>query len=218
MTDYKKVGLTLATMGLLSSGVLQAALYDRGGGLIYDDVLNITWLADANYAQTSGYDSDGAMNFSAANTWAGDLSYGGYSDWRLPTALNQDGSGPCVGHSCTNSEMGHMYYNNMGASFGGGILSGSNTTNLALFTNLQSDIYWSGTVYALAPTNVAWDFITFSGIQANHRQNFEFYAWAVRPGDVSAAVPEPETHAMLLAGLGLLVGVARWRRRSFGAS
>ena len=31
-----------------------AALYDRGEGLIYDDVLDITWLQDANYAMTSG--------------------------------------------------------------------------------------------------------------------------------------------------------------------
>ncbi|NNF16437.1 MAG: hypothetical protein HKN70_06795 [Gammaproteobacteria bacterium] len=31
-----------------------AALHDRGNGLIYDDVLDITWLQDANYALTSG--------------------------------------------------------------------------------------------------------------------------------------------------------------------
>ena len=29
---------------------VNAALYDRGNGLIYDDVLDITWLQDANYA------------------------------------------------------------------------------------------------------------------------------------------------------------------------
>ena len=29
-------------------------LIDRGGGLIYDTELNITWLQDANYAFTSG--------------------------------------------------------------------------------------------------------------------------------------------------------------------
>jgi len=29
--------------------------------MIYDDVLNITWLQDADYAQTSGYDPDGLM-------------------------------------------------------------------------------------------------------------------------------------------------------------
>ena len=31
-------------------GIANATLWDRGGGLLYDDVLNITWLQNANYA------------------------------------------------------------------------------------------------------------------------------------------------------------------------
>lgn len=114
--------------------------------------------------------------------------------------------------------MGHMFYNNLGAAAGGSILAGTDTANLALFTNLQSDVYWSGTVFAPFPVDLAWAFGTFNGSQGSTSQNNEFYAWAVRPGDVAAAIPEPETYAMLLAGLGLLGGVAKWRRRSFGAS
>ena len=33
-----------------SSGAAQATLIDRGGGLIYDSVLNVTWLQNANLA------------------------------------------------------------------------------------------------------------------------------------------------------------------------
>lgn len=213
MAGLKKVILALATAGLLSSGAVQAALNDRGGGLIFDDVLNITWLADANYAQTSGYDSDGRMNFSAANTWAANLVYGGYTDWRLPTALNQDGTGPCAGFNCTSSEMGHMYYNNLGATASpSGILSGTNTANLALFTNLQSYIYWPGTVFAPLSTVAAWTFYTSNGEQTVNGQGIEVYAWAVRSGDVVAAIPEPETYALLLAGLGVLGFMARRRK------
>ena len=54
------------------SGVSNASLWDRGGGLIYDDVLNITWLQDANYAQTSGYvqyPSNGYMYWEPAKAW-----------------------------------------------------------------------------------------------------------------------------------------------------
>lgn len=43
-----------------------AALIDRGNGLIYDDVLNVTWLADANHARTSGHSVDGRMDWDAA--------------------------------------------------------------------------------------------------------------------------------------------------------
>ncbi len=210
MTDFKKVTLALAAAGLLSSGAVHAALHDRGDGLIYDDVLNITWLADANYAQTSGYDSDGQMTFVAANTWAAGLSYGGHDNWRLPTALNQDHTGPCRGSPCTSSEMGHMFYNNLGATRGSSVLSGTNTANLALFTNLQSDVYWSGTAdRPSSPVYPGWYFVTDGGYQLSYLQfDQEFYAWAVHPGDV-AAIPEPETYAMLLVGLGLLGGVAK---------
>jgi hypothetical protein len=34
----------------------------------------------------------------------------------------------------------------------------------------------------------------------------------VRDGDVMTAVPEPETYAMLLAGMGLLATIARRRK------
>lgn len=49
----------------------------------YDTVLDITWLADANYAQTSGYDNDGVMSWYSAMSWTTQLEYNGYSDWRL---------------------------------------------------------------------------------------------------------------------------------------
>ncbi len=44
-----------------------------------------------------------------------------------------------------------MFYNNLGATAGSSILTGSNTANLALFNNIQPDVYWSGTGYAPVP-------------------------------------------------------------------
>lgn len=43
----------------------------------YDTVLNITWLADASYAKTSGYDADGLLSWDAAKTWAAQLNING---------------------------------------------------------------------------------------------------------------------------------------------
>lgn len=223
MDGLKQVSLALAMAGLLASGVAQAALKDRGGGLLYDDVLNVTWLQDANYAKTSGYDADGQMNWSVANTWAANLSFHDsvrnvdYNDWRLPTALNQNGSGPCFGYNCANSEMGHMFYNNLGATANNSVLSGGNTANLALITNLRSHYYWSGTAHEPDAASRTWSFLTQIGFQNYDYQYYEFFAWAVRPGDV-AAVPEPEVYALLLAGLGVVAVGAMRRRRSFGAS
>lgn len=134
MNRSRKLPLALLAVGLLNGTLAQAALYDRGGGLVYDDVLNITWLGDANYAKTSGYDSNGLMTWANAKTWAENLVYHDsvrgvdYSDWRLPGMIDTGRAGcnwayagtdcgynvQTVGNGQVYSELAHMYYNNMG--------------------------------------------------------------------------------------------------------
>ena len=122
--------LGLGMMSFLGSA--QALLSVRPGGMIYDSILKITWLKDANYAKTSGYDADGLMDWTAANTWANNLSYGGYTDWRLPTMVDTGTPGCNVAAGGTDcgynvqtvdtstdpdtvySEMAYMYYVNLG--------------------------------------------------------------------------------------------------------
>lgn len=90
---------------MVLSGASQSALIDRGGGLIYDDVLDITWLQDATYSITQYADSggimgdmDGQMTWQVANAWTEGLSYYDsvrdvtYNDWRLPTVRPVNGS------------------------------------------------------------------------------------------------------------------------------
>ena len=85
------IGALCAVVFPLVSTLSHASLIDRGGGLIYDDVLDITWLQDTNYALTQGVD-DGRMTWTEANSWAAGLSYYDvvrdvtYEDWRLPTS------------------------------------------------------------------------------------------------------------------------------------
>ena len=205
-------GLGLA---FVSANTAQASLVDRGGGLIYDSDLNITWLADANYARTSGYDADGLMTWSAAMIWAGNLSYGGYTDWRLPTTVQPDATcsiqsgGDSTGYNCTGSEMGHLFYNELGGTAGSSILS-STDPDRALFMNVQSYSYRSGTVYA-PDTTSAWAFRFDAGNQGATRKTINYYAWAVRDGDV-AAVPVPAAVWLFGSGLLGLIGVARRKK------
>jgi hypothetical protein len=78
----------------------------------YDTALDITWLADANFARTSGYTSeangglipystygydvkwtDGSMGWNAAETWVTELNVNGVTGWRLPVVNDVGGVG-----------------------------------------------------------------------------------------------------------------------------
>lgn len=222
---------------LLTFTSANAALISRlSGQAYYDTVLDITWLADANYAQTSGYDADGLMIWDAAQTWIGTLntaSYLGASNWRLPTVTDTGTSGcdfAYTGTDCgynvdlSTGEMARMFYSTLGntAGFdtsgvatGGPCLIGPNycLTNTGPFSNLQPDYYWSGTEYAPAAGN-AWDFYFGEGHQDGNDKSNGFYAWAVRPGDI-ALVPAPP--AVWLLGTGVVGLLGRSLRRRSAA-
>ena len=190
---------TMLCIGVFSLGLLSVANANLevrlGGKAVYDTDLNITWLADANYAQTSGYDADGQMNWFGANTWAASLNIGGVSGWRLPKADTN-----CLGGgTCTDSEMGHLYAIELGVRSPNPILESSDP-DLALFTHIRLGYYWASEEYGDRPDR-AWLFYFHSGDQLAIEKHNPESAWAVHDGDVALLVPEPETYAMLMAGL-----------------
>lgn len=187
----------------------------------YDTALGITWLRDANV--------NGAMDWATANSWANNLTVGGVSGWRLPTMADPAatacndwsyGGANCGSNPPTSSsEMASLFFSTLGNKAyydtNGNAQAGYGLTNVGNFQNMQSYGYWFGTEYA--PTMIdAWYFYPDAGRQGHTGPTSMFYGMAVRTGDV-AAVPEPETYAMLLAGLGLIGAVAR-RHRSSNAS
>lgn len=220
----------IASATLVASLVSSAARADLQGrdldGYIstveayYDTDLNITWLADTSIY---GYGSM-SMYWADANTWAANLSivdninHVTYDNWRLPATLQPDAScsaqssgGASFGFGCTGSEMGHLFYSELGGAAGQSILT-STDPDLAKFGNLREGLYWSGSENEDTPVYAdAWTFSFYDGHQAANGQIYAFYALAVSPGDV-AAVPEAQTYALMLAGLGLI----GWRARRHG--
>lgn len=185
------VCMALGLLGL--GGTAQASLAPytvNGVNLVYDTDRDLTWVANANLFKTqsdadpitaqqiitavgsvAGHNlvlgdfdtANGRMNWWGAMAWAQWLDYGGVSDWRLWSALNSDGSGPCGGFNCTGSELGHLFYTEGGLTAGQAI--NSSTILSGLFTNMQDSIYWSGSQYAPYP-NLAWNFPPATGARA----------------------------------------------------
>jgi hypothetical protein len=235
MTATRK--FMIAVVLVTGAACAQAALLDRGNGLIYDSELNITWLQDWNYAQTSGYagagvEADGRMSWAAANQWADDLVFGGFSDWRLPTMLDT-GTPGCNfrfagGTDCgynVQTKIGATVYSEMASMFYGSLANlayrapgndlgcdgpqpGWGLQHAGPFTHLQPAGYWSGLDYGTLAGN-AWRFHFNHGLQDYGTQDIRFYAVAVRLGDVTTAVPEPWSLALMLSGLGVIVLRAR---------
>jgi len=65
------------------------------------------------------------MTWDAAITWADQLVYGGFSDWRLVDAVPDDtGCSDNItpsgfptqyyGYECTQNELGHLFYDDLG--------------------------------------------------------------------------------------------------------
>ena len=221
MARSSETRIVLCAIVALGFPVLaNGALIDRGGGLIYDADRNITWLQNANHgagsAQDDGFsNTDGLMTWQSAVAWAANLSYYDsvrdvtYTDWRLPTTVQpdptcsqQEGGGAfSAGANCTGSEMGHLFYQELGGTSFASILT-SNDPDLNLFTNVQGDGYWSENFDA----NFAWVFNHGYGLQGPDNKTLGYYAWAVRDGDVASAVPLPAALWLLATGLVGLAG------------
>jgi hypothetical protein len=171
-----------------------AKLYDVGTNLLYDDVNDITWLADANYTVTSGYiltlshtNPKGLMSWSKANTWATNLDFGGETDWRLPNY----------------NELNYMYqeYLDLDAS----TLTIQQAADVISISNLQDFGYWLTTTCSSnseCGTNSCSNSVCSSRSGTLYKPMFNIhnglydevpkdsarYAWAVHTGNIGTEI------------------------------
>jgi hypothetical protein len=223
-------GLLAATavqaVGVPGQGTWETTLLPRdldgdalnGPEAFYDTALDVTWLRDTG-------DANSYKNWDTANTWANTLVVGGIGGWRLPTGVDTGAPG-CdfgfVGTDCgynvdmASSEMAHLYHGTLGnlsscppslIDCSGGPQAGYGLTNTGDFQNMNPYYYWSGQEYATDST-FALVFWMDQGRVDYSAKVHPGYAMAVHPGDVLPAIPEPQTYALMLAGLGAL-----WLRR-----
>lgn len=220
MSRFYRATFLVAVLSV--STISNAALVSRADGtMVYDTDLDITWLADANYSMSSGYDADGKMTWDETQTWIDTLnteSHLGFNDWRLPTTLVPDSScsntnidGLPAGTNCTGSEMGHLFYNELGGAALNSILDSADP-DLALFFNIQSDVYWADDNDSpFSGSAWTWIFLFSHGAQDLELKGPDYYTWAVRDGDIGA-VPVPAAVWLFCSGLIGLIGMAKRKR------
>jgi hypothetical protein len=188
-----------------SNANLVSEIIAANGGVIhdtpngYDGYTGIYNLSAADFNTATG-----VMTWFGAQAWANNLTLGGVTGWSLPSTPNE-----ATGYNVTSSQMGDLFYNQLGVSAYNSIATSTNP-NYNLFTNVQSYWYWSGSEYA-PNADGAWHFNTNYGSQVNNpkdSQFYEFYAWAVRPGDV-AAVPVPGAFWLFGSAMVGLMGLKR---------
>jgi hypothetical protein len=224
----------LSAIALFSAVNANAALIASANGqTIYDTDLNITWLSNANLAATNAFglsygvnygtysngettviNSDGTMTAAGAIKWITALNaanYLGYNDWRLPK------NGNCFGYFCTDSDMGHLFYNELGGVAGQSITV-SHNSSYDLFQNVQDSRptpygyslpgqYWSGGM-AMQPWQA--QYFSVGGDQYQYVYGENAYTMVVRTGQVSA-VPVPAAAWLFGTSLLGLTGLVRKR-------
>lgn len=221
---YSVLAISTLIFSLISLSANAALVSRLNGQAVYDTDLDITWLADAGLAATNNFGvsgitatgpyASGTMNWATAQNWIGAMNtanYLGYSDWRLPATLQPDptcgfqSGDDSFGWNCTGSELGHLFYNELGGA-AGSTIEATHNANFGLFQNIQSYYYWSGTIYAQDPS-YSWYFSFYDGGQGPVDNDYTI-AWAVRTGDV-ATVPLPAAFWFFGSGLIGLFGFMR---------
>ena len=212
-------GLLVAAMGL--AGSASATLFDRGSGLIYDDQLNITWVQNASLCATLNNcvnrdDSfeTGGMTWNDANTWAANLVYGGFDDWRLATinvTSPTQTPHPCFDHDAaackaSGNELGYMYYINLGGNFLDD-KTGNQTVGGVTLHDIQKHL-WSGTEFdSIEAWNRRQTPRPFEPLkytrQTSRRERLQLIVEPSLSAGAHGAVPDP-----------LQPFVPRWSRRS----
>jgi len=194
MREFATVGLLCY---LVTSSALPAAaslVPAAAAQAVYDTDKDVTWVADANLAATQtfgvrGINPDGSMSWEVAKRWVAAMNaahYLGSDRWNLPATqlpderCSQRPAAAAFGYGCVGSQLGYLYYDELGG-VNGSTIGLTHNASYALFRNFQPYLYWSGTLWERVP-NSAFSFSFGNGFQGTNVFANAMYVLAVAPG------------------------------------
>ncbi len=187
--------LLCASLLLVTPIMANAELFDRGEGLIYDSDQNLTWMQNA--------DVNGKISVHQAMSWAENLVYAGYDDWRLPTTTQFDDPS-CLEDVRSDLTYGSIVFFERHANCLYGemerLTASADPYTNPIFENVRNLRYWTSTPYrdGIDPCTIGgfcvkspdngkrvgfywqWDFQR--SVKATLSGGALRYAWAVRNG------------------------------------
>ncbi|MCP3874027.1 MAG: hypothetical protein GY699_12825 [Desulfobacteraceae bacterium] len=166
----------------------------------YDDGLSDAWSKQTSWAASL----EGTLSYNIDDAYTVDW---GTNSWRLPNA------GAILGYSATDSEMGHLFYNELGLKSytdNGNKKTTFTDLNATNFNRLEARTYYTGTEYPDNPDSVFFFGMDYGGQSYVHKNTVMYFGYglAIRTGEVST-VPIPGAIWLLGTGLLGLVGLKR---------
>lgn len=172
---------------------------------------------------SSEFSNDGRTSWFGALAFVNylnSINYAGSNRWYLPTVDNTNrGFNTSTNGIFMGDELVELYYQELGSKSQYVYVSGNAifqpdhgiVDRNNVFINEQSDSYWATTEYVPFPQR-SYTFGTSDGYSNIGDKGARIFAWAVSPGQITP-VPEPDSMAILLLGLGF-IGVAVRRSRN----
>ncbi len=149
---------------------IEPDVIENGDGTVSHLNSCLMWLQNAGQAGTT-------RNWKSAAAWARDLQFAGYTDWRLPTGRDPDGSvcdSGISGGNCTYTELGTLYHRRL-----------ITLLSPAPFA-IPLQLFWTATTAPGDPSRAMMQDMLDGG--QNDASKASFYgAWAVRT--IPACVP-----------------------------